>query len=449
MTENNKSITSAISVLAATVSLLCGNVWRSHVEKGPGESSSFTMNSLLASKNTDIDLNEVDFFHEMSKLLKREYVDPITDDQKLASGAVRGMIGSLGDPQSLYFDKDEFRVFNENREGKYEGIGVELGLQLDTPSGPNNRAGILPNPGEDDGPSSPDRAIRVPDLVAMAVVPGGPADKAGVKVGDRVSYVDGQFLIDKESIQQFRDSQMKFREVQDKFSAGKMAADGYKMEVERYRALHKEFRLKLENSILPLRAKDRLTSGLEESLTVVWKRGKSTRETRISKAKSSEPTFSAQGNQISALSFNAGASVRLSEAIAEKPIVTIDLRNNVNGDFQEMRKCLAVLAPTGQYGYVVSDRERKPQPISVSVGNAKSPKVTLIVDGSTGGAAAIFARALKEKKHAVLSGTPSADINVVEIFGLPDGTGYSLVSGRYSASTPSAKRASKSKGGTA
>src|SRR2546423_1549118 len=69
---------------------------------------------------------EDDFFRGLVRLLKREYVEPITDERKLAIGAVKGMVDSLRDPRSVYMDFNEFRVFNNATEGKYEGIGVDL-----------------------------------------------------------------------------------------------------------------------------------------------------------------------------------------------------------------------------------------------------------------------------------------------------------------------------------
>ncbi len=430
MSDYKKSVTSAVGVLAAVFAVLGGNVWRNHVES-PAGANSFTLDNLLASKNADSDVGEVDFFHEMTKLLKREYVDPISDDQKLAAGAVRGMIGSLGDPDSLYFDKDQFKTFNNARNGNYEGVGAEFALRISSPTGPNNRAGILPGPNEADAAPSPEAPITVPELVVTAVIPGGSADKAGVRTGDVVSYVDNRWIVDSEAIVRFRTAQK--------------AVAANKMSHTDYAALHKDLRVRFDTSILPLRARDILQTGDKGSIDVVWKRAGETRHTVLPRAKIAEQPFQLSGNEVRKLYFTDGASEKLSEAAAGKKILTIDLRNNVNGDFQEMRRCLAVIAPAGEYGFVTADKEKKPQAISVGKGNSSAPKITLIVDKSTGGVAEIFALALKSKGLAKINGGDmSSDKNVIEVFSLPDGSGYSLVNGRYT-QTAAAKHATASR----
>lgn len=428
MSESSKSVTSAIGVLAAALALIGGNAWRDHVSG----SRAFTIDNLLASKLKDSDVGEVVFFDDMAKLLKREYVDPITDDNKLAAGAVRGMIGSLGDPKSLYYNKDQFNVFKDSREGKFAGVGAEFTLRIGSPSGPANRAGILPSPDEADSGNSPDRPIRVPRLVVTAVVPGGPAEKAGVKPGDVVSEVDGHWIVDGDDLERYRQAQVKVAKKE--------------MSVKDFAAIHKELRLKYEHSILPLRAQDSLTSGTSGETDVVWKRGDKTFETKLTKRPIELPTFVQEGDTIKRLFFTGDAADNLKKALHGQRMIKIDLRNNVSGDYQVMRKCLAAVAPKGEYGFIATDRSRKPTPLSVSEGNAHPPKIELLVDSSTGGAAEIFAQALKFKGLATLSGGPmSPDNSVFEVYTLPEGSGYTLVTGHYEEKAPPAKQVVSSK----
>ncbi len=411
-----RSVTSAAGIIAFTLAILAGTSWRSRVDRS-SDTNRFTIDAMLASKSKDQDVGVVDFFHEMSRLLKREYVDPAAiEDQKLASGAVRGMVGSLGDPNSLYFDKDQFRLYEDERAGKFEGIGAEFALRMDAPPGKENRAGILPSPEDEDaGPGA--HAIRIPKLVVTAVVPNGPAAKAGVEVGDVVSVVDSHWLVDAKTIQDLQDARSKFQ-------AGKLSR-------EAYAAIHKDVRLRLETSMLPLRAAQRLSSGLAGSSNIVWKRHDASRQTKIEKGTSAIPTFEADGSSIKALLFVPGNAEKLKNAL-KSGNMTIDLRNNVNGDFSEMRKCLAAVAPAGTYGYVVGQRDRKASALTISEGNSKPPKLQLLVDQSTAGAAEIFAMALQSKGLAKVTGLAmSPDKDVVGVFGLPDGSGYTLVKGKF------------------
>ncbi len=38
----------------------------------------------------------------------------------LVTGMIRGMVDSLGDPHSVYFDEDETKKFNEALSGNFE-----------------------------------------------------------------------------------------------------------------------------------------------------------------------------------------------------------------------------------------------------------------------------------------------------------------------------------------
>jgi C-terminal processing protease CtpA/Prc len=123
---------------------------------------------------------------------------------------------------------------------------------------------------------------------------------------------------------------------------------------------------------------------------------------------------------------------QLKAAIAGRSAVTIDLRNNTLGDFTVMRQCLAVVAPTGTYGYESSDRNAKGQPIRVAAGNASPPAVTLLTDRTTRGAAEIFALALSSRGIAKMSGGDTGGArDFYDIVSLPDGSGYTLVTGHY------------------
>ena len=50
------------------------------------------------------------------------YVD--VDDDALMTGAVRGMMASLGDPYTFYYTPDEMTSHEEQTGGAYQGVGL-------------------------------------------------------------------------------------------------------------------------------------------------------------------------------------------------------------------------------------------------------------------------------------------------------------------------------------
>lgn len=111
----------------------------------------------IFSKQDNID---IDLFEEVWNLLHDEYLEKANiNDQDLFYGAVAGMVRALGDPHSMFFDPKVTKEFNQELDGKFFGIGAEIG-------------------------------IRNGNLVVIAPLADTPAEKAGLKAGDRILAVD-------------------------------------------------------------------------------------------------------------------------------------------------------------------------------------------------------------------------------------------------------------------
>ena len=89
------------------------------------------------------------------------YDDKKLDNDKLVEGAMRGMITTLDDPYAQYYTEEEYNKLLKANAGSYVGIGV---------------------------------SVQVPDETGskvIAVYEGGPAEKAGLAVGDVITKVNG------------------------------------------------------------------------------------------------------------------------------------------------------------------------------------------------------------------------------------------------------------------
>ncbi|MDH7577955.1 MAG: S41 family peptidase [Bacillota bacterium] len=94
-------------------------------------------------------------------LIKTQYIDTVSTPA-LIEGAIRGMVDALGDPYSVYLDRDAYRELNLQIEGSFGGIGVEIDLDQEK------------------------------QLVVVAPLPGTPAARAGLKSGDRIVQINGK-----------------------------------------------------------------------------------------------------------------------------------------------------------------------------------------------------------------------------------------------------------------
>jgi carboxyl-terminal processing protease len=104
---------------------------------------------------------EFNILNEAWKQLSEDYVDKSKLDPKILSeGAVRGMMESL-DPFSSYAAPDIHKLEMSTFEGKFEGIGAVI-------------------------------SMKDKQLTVVAPVADSPAEKAGIKAGDKILEIDGQ-----------------------------------------------------------------------------------------------------------------------------------------------------------------------------------------------------------------------------------------------------------------
>ncbi len=111
---------------------------------------------------------KIDFsiFWEAWRRLELSYIDKDKIDyQKMVYGAIEGMVKSVGDPYTTYFTPNQTESFNEELEGKYEGVGMVVGIKDD-------------------------------QLTVISPFKDTPAQKAGLKPGDKILKIDDTFTAD-------------------------------------------------------------------------------------------------------------------------------------------------------------------------------------------------------------------------------------------------------------
>ncbi len=96
------------------------------------------------------------------EIIKNNYVDPQKiDAEKALFEATRGLIRSLDDPYSDLLSEKQKKIFEEDLVGSFGGVGFEIGI----------RKGVL---------------------TVIAPLEGTPAERAGLKAGDKILKINGE-----------------------------------------------------------------------------------------------------------------------------------------------------------------------------------------------------------------------------------------------------------------
>ena len=106
-------------------------------------------------ENVNMQLSKLNF---ILRTVRDNYVDE-PDVSKMLDGAIRGMLQEL-DPHSVYIPADQQKTISEQFKGEFEGIGISF-------------------------------SILNKWLTVVSPIPGTPADRLGIRAGDRITHIDG------------------------------------------------------------------------------------------------------------------------------------------------------------------------------------------------------------------------------------------------------------------
>lgn len=102
---------------------------------------------------------------EVQKIIGTYFIDDY-DEDTLADGAASGMVDATGDEWSYYLSADEVSAYEESMANAYVGVGITI--TEDAEAG----------------------GMRVEEVVS-----GGPAEEAGIRVGDLLLAVEGEDVL--------------------------------------------------------------------------------------------------------------------------------------------------------------------------------------------------------------------------------------------------------------
>ena len=106
------------------------------------------------------------FWEAWHLIEEKFYTEKPLDYQEMTYGAIRGMVASLGDHNTVFLTPAQADMFDEDLQGEFGGIGVTVSM-------------------------TEEGQLRV-----VKLIPGAPAESAGLKAGDVILEVDGKRIED-------------------------------------------------------------------------------------------------------------------------------------------------------------------------------------------------------------------------------------------------------------
>ncbi|MER5207663.1 S41 family peptidase [Streptomyces sp. NPDC002825] len=279
-------------------------------------------------------------------------------DGKSGKKAAEEFVSRSGDRWGAVYDKKEYAEFEQALDGSYTGVGLSAG-----------RSG--------------DGGVRV-----TRVQSGGPAERAGLRVGDRLVSVDGRSV-----------DGLSVSEVVSLLRGDGVAGSAVSLRVERGRALWTQTLRRARLVTEPVSVR-RLDDG-----TVL----------------------------IRVAAFTKGAGTRVRDAVRSAPPgagVLLDLRGNSGGLVAEA----AVAASAFLDGGLVAtyDVEGEQRAVYAEDGGDTGRPLVALIDGGTMSAAELLTGALQDRGRAVTVGSRTFGKGSVQMpSALPDGSVAELTVGHY------------------
>ena len=139
--------------IVAVISMIVGSVITILIK----EDNNLIKNKTVRSSSR----SEFDALYEAYDTILNEYYKDV-DSKKLIDGALNGMLSSLDDQHTVYFDKEQKQDFDTELTGSYYGIGAQIQL------------------------------IEENKVKIIKIFDDSPAEKYGLKVGDIFVSIDGK-----------------------------------------------------------------------------------------------------------------------------------------------------------------------------------------------------------------------------------------------------------------
>lgn len=389
-------------------------------------------------------------FYEVLRKLRLYYVEPLPSNTALSYGSVDAMLNSLNDPNTRLLTKTEVDALRSEGEGTFPGLGAILTIDrysaqegeevADEASGNNapikakTTAALPATPG-------------IKTITVVAVAPGSPAEKAGLKPNDRITEIDGHWIapqhVSYRILTQLTDDlgpqDGRPRDPQDPPDNKPVDPMREKLKKEADEARNRWKSATELPLVLPrLMGED---NG-EHELTIERGKPAKTMKVKVNLASTKVDLVTSRKlddktGYLRILAF--GGDTRAQAETALKDLekagvknLVLDLRESAGGSIEAARDVAGLLLGESKFA-VVSERQGEDRKLMNRVLNTRGPAVfkpgsiSVLIDGGTAGSSELVAAALKEQAGAKLIGsTTFGDGTEQEVVALDNGAGIAL-----------------------
>jgi carboxyl-terminal processing protease len=312
-----------------------------------------------ADSSSDQTYRDLGVYSEVLSRIKSDYVTE-PDLHRVTGGAIRGLLEAL-DPYSTYFSQQEYQEYVEHPEPAPATLGIFV----------SKRYGFA---------------------TVVAVLPGSPAEKAGLKAGDLIDRVETTATREISAVQIMR----------------KLAGQ----------------------------------PGTEVNLWVVGEARGEPKKVTVTRAVLNEPPVLAKMVQdrtgyIRVVTFNKGKAAEIASKLKEVTSggadkIVLDLRNCAGGEVQEAVATASLFLQSGLIAYAQGQRSPRQDIVVKPEGTVFTVPLAVLIDHSTAGPAELVADAMLGNKRAEVVGSTSFGVGVVQKpIPVGDGSGLLLTVAKY------------------
>ena len=374
--------------------------------RGIGEGSRAVLSRRAQAEGGGVERGPGATFRRVYLMLQQNYVETLPPDPELGHGAAAAMLSSLGDPDSRFLEASDLAELKREMRGEYHGLGAALAVRK------------INHPKNGELPAYPEYQLTI-----VAPLPGSPAEKAGLKTGDVLTDIGGQWIA-----------------AYDPVAAAAAEIKAAQKDPVALTKLGKRIQAQLDGALSLSKAQSKLSVSADKPLALKVRRPG--QAAPLSVSVDLTPIVSVQAVSAKLLPANIGyvkIALLTENAAAEfdkallglgtglKGLI-VDLRQSPGGTIAAGQAVAARLTTSRVFGVVQSRSGFKT--LTLAPNKTLTCPITVLTDGGTASTSELVAAALQAGGARLVGAKTFGDASDVEAVPLRDGSGFTMTVGR-------------------